>query len=229
MNFKDDGGDADRVSALIQQQRWPGIRRHAFIECDTHVCLLELVFVLRSTVNWFFLNCNGQSFFSRSRCTLLLCCHTDEPQMPDLSLFQPDIPGNTGTLLRLGACMGIKVHIIEPAGFRLDEKAFRRAGMDYLEQAAMQRHMSWQNFQDWRISENRRLILLTTKSTTPYTDFEFHERDLLLLGRESSGAPQQVHDAADERLTIPMFGQGRSLNMSLSGAMVLGEALRQTR
>jgi len=148
--------------------------------------------------------------------------------MPDLVLFQPDIPGNTGTLLRLGACMGIKVHIIEPAGFRLDEKAFRRAGMDYLDQAAMQRHLNWAEFEGWRAIEQRRLILLTTKSDERYTDFTYHPSDLLILGRESSGAPDFVHQAADARLTIPMHGEARSLNMALSGAMVLGEALRQT-
>jgi len=147
--------------------------------------------------------------------------------MPNLVLFQPDIPGNTGTLIRLGACMGVKVHIIEPAGFRLDEKAFRRAGMDYVEQAAMQRHLNWEAFESWRRSEGRRLMLLTTKSEEPYTQFEFEEADLIMLGRESSGAPQYVHEACDHRLTIPMYGEARSLNMALSGAMVLGEALRQ--
>ena len=147
--------------------------------------------------------------------------------MPDLVLFQPDIPGNTGTLIRLGACMGVKVHIVEPAGFRLDEKAFRRAGMDYVEQAVMERHLNWEAFETWRAEEGRRLILLTTKSDLPYTQFAFSESDLIMLGRESSGAPEYVHAASDHRLTIPMHGEARSLNMALSGAMVLGEALRQ--
>jgi len=149
--------------------------------------------------------------------------------MPDLVLFQPDIPGNTGTLIRLGACMGLKVHIVEPAGFRLDEKAFRRAGMDYVEQAVVERYLNWEAFENWRTGEGRRLILLTTKSEEPYTKFEFQKNDLILLGRESSGAPQYVHEASDHRLTIPMHGEARSLNMALSGAMVLGEALRQVR
>ena len=149
--------------------------------------------------------------------------------MPDLVLFQPDIPGNTGTLLRLAACMGVKVHIIEPAGFRLDEKAFRRAGMDYVEQAAMQRHLNWNEFEHWRQQENRRSLLLTTKAELPYTKFTFEESDLIMLGRESSGAPDYVHEAANERLTIKMHGEARSLNMALTGAMVLGEAIRQTR
>lgn len=148
--------------------------------------------------------------------------------MPDLVLFQPDIPGNTGTLLRLAACMGVKVHIVEPAGFRLDDKAFRRAGMDYVDQAAMQRHINWDEFENWRAAENRRLALLTTKSDEPYTKFSFNSDDLLVLGRESSGVPDYVHEIADARLTIPMYGEARSLNMALSGAMVLGEALRQT-
>ena len=147
--------------------------------------------------------------------------------MPDLALFQPDIPGNTGTLLRLAACMGVKAHIIEPAGFRLDEKAFRRAGMDYIDQAAMQRHLNWAEFENWRSQSKRRLLLLTTKSDKPYTQFQYQKDDLLLLGRESSGAPDYVHEAADARLTIPMHGETRSLNMALTGAMVLGEALRQ--
>ncbi len=149
--------------------------------------------------------------------------------MPDLALFQPDIPGNAGTLLRLGACMGIKVHIIEPAGFRLDEKAFRRAGMDYLDQGAMERHLNWEAFEQWRRAQHRRLVLLTTKTKRAYYKFQFKTDDILLLGRESSGAPDYVHEAVDERLTIPMSGEARSLNMALSGAMVLGEALRQTR
>lgn len=149
--------------------------------------------------------------------------------MPDLVLFQPDIPGNTGTLLRLAACMGIKVHIIEPAGFRLDEKAFQRAGMDYVEQAAMQRHLNWKAFEDWRNLEKRRALLLTTKATLNYTDFRYEKSDLIMLGRESSGAPDYVHETVDERLTIPMAGEARSLNMALTGAMVLGEAIRQVR
>jgi len=147
--------------------------------------------------------------------------------MPDLVLFQPDIPGNTGTLVRLAACMGVTIHIIEPAGFRLDEKAYRRAGMDYVEQAAIQKHLNWDSFETWRKLEARRSILLTTKAQTGYTDFEYKEKDLLILGRESSGAPDYVHEAVNHCLTIKMSGETRSLNMALSGAMVLGEAIRQ--
>ena len=147
--------------------------------------------------------------------------------MPDLVLFQPDSPGNTGTLLRLAACIGVQAHIIEPAGFRLDEKAFRRAGMDYVEQAAMQKHLNWAEFEEWRKTENRRLILLTTKASQGYTEFKYKKDDLIMLGRESSGAPNYVHEACDKRLTIHMAGEARSLNMALTGAMVLGEAIRQ--
>ncbi len=148
--------------------------------------------------------------------------------MPDLVLFQPDIPGNTGTLLRLGACLGVQVHIVEPAGFRLDEKAFKRSGMDYLDAASMVRHTSWVVFRTWYQQQSRRLVLLTTKSSLAYTDFHFQKNDLLMLGRESSGVPEEVHAMADERITIPMQGKARSINMALSGAIVLGEALRQT-
>ncbi len=148
--------------------------------------------------------------------------------MPDLALFQPDIPGNTGTLLRLAACMNVTAHIIEPAGFRLDEKAFRRAGMDYVEQAAMQRHLNWNEFDNWRSQQTRRVVLLTTRSDLPYTKFSFAPDDLLLLGRESSGVPEFVHEQADASLTIPMAPNARSLNVALCAAMVLGEAIRQT-
>ncbi|MEO0327350.1 MAG: tRNA (cytidine(34)-2'-O)-methyltransferase [Pseudomonadota bacterium] len=148
--------------------------------------------------------------------------------MPELVLFQPDIPGNTGTLLRLGACLNTKVHIIEPAGFRLDEKAFRRAQMDYRDQAMMQRHLTWEQFEAWRNKSNRRLVLLTTKASTRYTEFKFESDDLLLLGRESSGAPQYVHDSVGAAIKIPMQPDVRSLNMAISGAIVLSEAMRQT-
>ena len=147
--------------------------------------------------------------------------------MIDLALFQPDIPGNTGALLRLGACMGVQIHIIEPAGFRLDEKSIRRAGMDYVEMATMQRHLNWQKFEEWRTTEKRRLILLTTRSDIAYTSYKFEPTDMVLLGRESAGVPDDVHAAVDASLTIPMQGNARSLNVALSAAMVLGEALRQ--
>ncbi|MFK5978621.1 MAG: tRNA (cytidine(34)-2'-O)-methyltransferase [Rhizobiaceae bacterium] len=147
--------------------------------------------------------------------------------MPDLVLFQPDIPGNTGTLLRLTACLGVKLHIIEPAGFRLDDTALRRSGMDYIELASMMRHLDWSAFETWRGEQGRRLILLTTKTERSYLKFEFLPDDLLMLGRESAGVSDDVAERADYAITIPMKGEARSINMALSGAMVLGEALRQ--
>ncbi|TCD15341.1 tRNA (cytidine(34)-2'-O)-methyltransferase [Oricola cellulosilytica] len=144
-----------------------------------------------------------------------------------IALFQPDIPGNTGTILRLAACLESVVHIIEPAGFDLSDKALKRAGMDYLEKAALRRHLNWNMFEEWRGTEERRLVLFTTKSATPYVSFDFRPRDILLFGSESSGAPDFVHQAADMRLTIPMIPEARSLNLALSVAMVAGEFRRQ--
>ena len=146
-----------------------------------------------------------------------------------IALYQPDIAGNTGTILRFAACMGIAVDIIEPAGFDLSDRNLRRAGMDYLEMAALTRHVDWDAFQQWRIAQRRRLVLMTTKSALPYTDFAFGVADILLFGRESAGAPDKVHQAADARVTIPMPGGGRSLNLALSVAMATGEAMRQLR
>ena len=146
-----------------------------------------------------------------------------------IALYQPDIPQNTGTLLRLGACLDIPVDIIGPAGFTMNEKAFRRAGMDYLERATMSRHASWDAFIRCPAVSGGRLVLLTTKSSFPYTAFEVRENDILLLGRESSGVPDAVHAAVTRRITIPMRDGARSLNMAVAAAMVVGEALRQVR
>ena len=150
-------------------------------------------------------------------------------QRPALSiaLYQPDIPQNTGTILRLGACLGVSVQIIEPTGFVLSDTGLKRAGMDYLERAAMQRHRSWDAFEKWREEEGRRLVLLTTKTETPYLSFDFKPNDILLFGRESSGVPDDVHDKAEHRLTIPMMEEMRSINLACSVAMVSGEAIRQ--
>ncbi len=148
--------------------------------------------------------------------------------MPDIALFQPDIPQNTGTILRLAACTGVTVHVIEPAGFPFSDSALKRAGMDYLERAALVRHLNWQAFEDMCVANNRRMLLLTTKASVPYTDFTFHADDILLFGRESAGVPDDVHARADARLTIPMVEGMRSLNLAISTGMVLGEALRQT-
>ncbi|MGX5839555.1 tRNA (cytidine(34)-2'-O)-methyltransferase [Mesorhizobium sp. ArgA1] len=144
-----------------------------------------------------------------------------------IALYQPDIAGNTGTILRFAACLGLGVDIIEPAGFPLSDKALKRAGMDYLEMAALTRHVDWNAFEDWRRGQARRLVLLTTKAATAYTGFAFTDGDILLFGRESAGVPDPVHQAADARLTIPMQPGTRSINVALSVAMVAGEAIRQ--
>ena len=143
-----------------------------------------------------------------------------------LALFEPDSPQNTGSLLRLGACLGVGVDIIEPCGFLLTDKALRRVGMDYVELAEMRRFSSWERFQADRPSG--RLILLTTKGAQPYLEFNFRPDDILLLGRESAGVPDAVHHAADARLLILMQASARALNVTHAAAMVLGEALRQT-
>ncbi|MEM7463990.1 MAG: tRNA (cytidine(34)-2'-O)-methyltransferase [Pseudomonadota bacterium] len=147
---------------------------------------------------------------------------------PSIALYQPDIAGNTGTLLRLAACTATELHIIEPAGFRLDDKALRRAGMDYAELASLTRHLDWSSFCSTMAENDRRIVLLTTRADRPYVDFEFSASDILLLGRESSGVPEEIHQYCGESLTIPMAENTRSINLALAGAMVLGEALRQT-
>lgn len=149
-----------------------------------------------------------------------------------LALFQPDIPQNTGTLLRLGACLDFALDIIEPCGFVFNDKAMRRAGMDYLEQVSYRRHNSWQDFLAYRQAhpeEYGRLVLMTTHASEPYTDFEFRANDVILMGRESAGVPEEVHRQADARLLIPMNPNARSINMAISAAIVTAEALRQLR
>jgi tRNA (cytidine/uridine-2'-O-)-methyltransferase len=143
-----------------------------------------------------------------------------------LAVFEPDIPQNTGALLRLGACLGVGVDIIEPCGFLLTDRGLKRAGMDYLELADMRRHASWARFQADRPAG--RLVLLTTRGARPYTSFAFAPDDTLLLGRESAGVPEAVHEAAQARLVIPMRPGARALNVTQAAAIVLGEALRQT-
>jgi tRNA (cytidine/uridine-2'-O-)-methyltransferase len=145
-----------------------------------------------------------------------------------IALYEPDIAQNTGTILRLCACLGVAAHIIEPAGFPTSDRAFRRAGMDYLDRVTLTRHGSWAAFEDWRRGEGLRLILFTTRAATSYLDHGFTERDVLLFGRESSGVPDGVHAAADARLAISMRPGLRSLNVAMACAMVVGEALRQT-
>src|SRR5690606_25960912 len=144
-----------------------------------------------------------------------------------IALYQPDIPGNTGTILRMAACLGFAVDLIEPAGFDVSDRSLKRAGMDYLEQAALTRHADWQHFTGWRKQADRRLGLLSTKAAAPYTDYQFQKNDILLFGRESAGVPDEVQAIAEARLLIPMVPGARSLNLAVSVAMTAGEALRQ--
>jgi tRNA (cytidine/uridine-2'-O-)-methyltransferase len=148
--------------------------------------------------------------------------------MPRLAIYQPDIPQNTGTMLRLAACLGVPVEIIEPAAFDVSDRNLRRSGMDYLNHATIARHISWSRFEAWRQENGGRLVLATTKGATPYTSFAFAASDIVLVGRESAGVPDEVHAAADARILVPMQPGMRSLNVAVSAAMILGEALRQT-
>jgi tRNA (cytidine/uridine-2'-O-)-methyltransferase len=143
-----------------------------------------------------------------------------------LALFEPDIPQNAGTIIRLAACLRVVVDLIEPAGFLLGDRQLRRAGLDYIERATLRRFPSWRAYQAER--EPGRLVLLTTRGDKRYTSLRFRADDVLLLGRESAGVPDAVHAAADARLRVPMLPGARSLNVAVAAAMVLGEALRQT-
>jgi tRNA (cytidine/uridine-2'-O-)-methyltransferase len=145
-----------------------------------------------------------------------------------IALFQPDIPQNTGTILRMCACLDVEAHIIEPAGFPVSDRHFRRAGMDYLDQVSLIRHDSWPKFEEWRQNEGCRLILLTTKGLTSYFEYRYAPTDVLMLGRESAGVPDDVAAAADARLVIPVKPGLRSLNIAVAAAMAVGEAMRQT-
>ena len=145
----------------------------------------------------------------------------------DLALYQPDIAANTGTLLRLGACLGAVVHVVHPAGFAITQRNLARAGMDYLDRANLVEHDSFAAFNAWRLAENRRLVLLTTKASTSAYDTRYRAGDLLMLGRESAGVPDGIAALADMRVRIPMREGLRSINVAIAGAMILGEAMRQ--
>lgn len=145
-----------------------------------------------------------------------------------LALYCPDIAQNAGTCLRTGACFGVEVHLIEPAGFPVGDAAFRRAGMDYIDAVSWRRHASFAAFDAHRRAEGRRLVLFTTKAAAPLHDFAFRADDVLLFGRESAGVPAEVHAIADARLAIPMRAGMRSLNVAVSAGIALAEALRQT-
>ena len=146
-----------------------------------------------------------------------------------IALYQPDIPQNTGTILRLCACLDVEAHIIEPAGFPISDRHFRRAGMDYLDQVAIVRHISWTHFEAWRREAGYRLALFTTKGAKPYLSHTYSDDEILLFGRESAGVPEDVANAANSRVVIPMRESLRSINLAMTVAMALGEALRQTR
>jgi tRNA (cytidine/uridine-2'-O-)-methyltransferase len=145
-----------------------------------------------------------------------------------IALYEPDIPQNTGTILRLCACLGIEAHIIEPAGFPVTDRAFRRAGLDYLDQVALVRHGSFETFETWRTRERLSLVLFSTRAERSYLDHVYRTDQVLLFGRESAGVPDSVHRAADARLRIPMQPGMRSLNVAIAAAIVASEALRQT-
>ena len=146
----------------------------------------------------------------------------------DLALYQPDIPQNTGTLLRLGACLGVRVHVIHPAGFAFSARTLRRGALDYLEHADYVEHVSYAQFEQWRRDAKRRLVLLTTKASESAYRSQYHKEDILMVGRESAGVPDAVAEAADLRVRIPMRPGLRSINVALAATLVLGEALRQT-
>lgn len=148
--------------------------------------------------------------------------------MPRLALYQPDIPQNAGTILRMAACLGVPVEIVEPAGFDVSDRNLRRAGLDYLPHVAVTRHASWAAFKAWYRARGCRLVLATTRAATAHVDFGFAPNDVILLGRESAGVPDEVHAAADARVLVPMRPGLRSLNVAVAAAIILGEALRQT-
>ena len=144
-----------------------------------------------------------------------------------IALFEPDIPQNTGNIFRLGACLGFEVDIIEPTGYVFDDKRFKRSSMDYINHIKYKRHLDWNSFYNWSKKNNFRLILLTTKSNQKYTNYKFQQNDVLLFGRESAGVPKHVHEIVDKQLTIKKKKNLRSINVSSSVALVVGEACRQ--
>jgi tRNA (cytidine/uridine-2'-O-)-methyltransferase len=145
-----------------------------------------------------------------------------------LALYQPDIPQNAGTIMRMAACLGVAVDLIEPAGFDASDRNLRRAGLDYLDQLELRRHVSFAAFDESRRAAGARLVLATTQAADPYTEFAFTPGDIVMVGRESAGVPKTVHDIADGRVLVPMRPGLRSLNVAVAAAMILGEALRQT-
>lgn len=147
---------------------------------------------------------------------------------PRLALFEPDIPQNAGTIFRLAACLGVPVDLIEPAGFDASDRNLRRAGLDYLGHVEITRHANLSAFEAFRRTSGLRLVLATTRAATSHVDAAFQPGDIILLGRESAGVPEAVHEAADLRIRIPMRPGLRSLNVAVAAAIILGEAMRQT-
>lgn len=147
----------------------------------------------------------------------------------NIALYQPDIPQNVGAAMRLCACMDVELDIIEPCGFAWNEKKIRSSAMDYFDGVKIHKHKSWNSFFDFYQSQERRIILMSTKSSMPYTDFKFKQNDILLAGRESAGVTENVHKSVDGRIYIPMHSNFRSLNVVNATSIILGEALRQTR
>lgn len=146
-----------------------------------------------------------------------------------IAMYQPDIPQNLGAMMRLCACMDVELHIIEPCSFPLNERKIRQSAMDYGNIVKLTRHSDWDSFDAYAKEQTKRIVLMTTKSASPYLDTEFKNGDILLAGRESAGVPENVHNRADTRIVIPMAGSARSLNIVNATSMILGEALRQTR
>jgi len=144
-----------------------------------------------------------------------------------IALFEPDIPQNTGNIIRLGACLGIEIDIIEPTGFLFNDKRFRRSAMDYIQYIKYQKHVDWNGFYDWSIRNDFRLVLVSTKAKKKFIDYNFQINDILLFGRESAGVPNYVHNKVNEKIKIPMVKGLRSINVSSSVAIVVGEACRQ--
>lgn len=146
--------------------------------------------------------------------------------MLSIALYQPDIPQNVGAMIRLTACLGLDLHIIEPCGFPWNDRKIKQSAMDYMTLVNYERHSSWAVFREQ--TKDRRIILMTTKASGAYTDFTFQDGDILLAGRESAGVPEDIHNSVDGRVLIPMYGEARSLNIVNATAMITGEALRQT-
>ena len=153
--------------------------------------------------------------------------HNRINQGPKIALFEPDIPQNTAAIIRTCACLGAKLEIIEPCGFFLDDRRFKRVVMDYLDEKQIEFYENFEHF--YKQNKNQRIILMTTKASMPYTKFKFEKNDTILFGRESAGVPEKVHKLVKYRLKIPMINNKRSLNISSSVAIILAESLKQTK